>query len=832
MGLRRWMRRSVLLLGVLALAAIMVVAWTLYTQTGARFVLERMTRAAGEGVRYEGLEGSLGGTMRVKLIEVKRPGLYVRIEDFEMDSALIAAIGGRLTIHELRARLVEVRTASTGAAAQMPVSFAAPYAVRLEQGHVGELRLGALGASRDTDLVVRDIFVRGDGDESHWQLDEARAGTEFGSGRVSGRIDTRPPFNLKADAAFEGVAGGRPYKAAVAARGTLKDMEAKFDAELSGDKGTGRLVLAPFDKQPLRALELKAGDVDLAKHGLNLHTRLALDARLAARGNAFAGPVRIVNAEPGPWDRQRLPFVSAAANVTATAERVDLEALEIALAGSGHASGAAHWQRGAAGATLDVAGVDLVQLHGALQKTQMGGRVAMQGDANGQHFDLALKDPRFEIEARVTLAQQKLEVESARVRTGGGVVEASGSLALAAAREFRFEGAAKHFDPAAFVRAPKGDVNLAFNVQGRLSPEISGEAKVEISPSTFSGLAASGHANISADAHRIAAADVDVMLGEARITATGALGREGDTLDATLRTPELAALAKLAGAQASGKLDAEAHLTGTFTEPGLRASIAATRLQVGSMARADELKATLAGTGPAHRLDIQAKLAGDSALRLAFEGGIDRKSKAVAWNGRLETLALAGRGAFALGAPAPLSLSSERVEMGAATLKGEWGEVRFATLLWTPRTLEFAVASPGVQLQNLARSLRLESVPRSSLVIAGDLEVHAAETFEARANVRRVSGDLRVGEPPLPLGLREITLNAEVLQGVRESVAGSGRRAHRHPARRGLGERGARRFRLGACRRRRRSRAGSCWRRSGSRGSRPGSATTRVWAGA
>jgi translocation and assembly module TamB len=765
MGLRRWMRRSTLLLGFLGLVAIAVVAWTLYTQTGARFVLERVARAAGEGVRYEGLEGSLGGTLRVKLIEVKRPGLYARVEDFEMSSALLAAIGGRLTIHDLHARVVEVRTASTSAAAQVPVSFAAPYALRLEQGRVGELRLGALGASRDTDLVVRDIFVRGEGDASHWQLDEARAGTEFGSGRVSGRIDTLAPFNLQVNAAFEGVAAGRPYKAAVVARGTLKDIEAKFDAELSGDKGSGRLVLEPFEKQPLRALELKAGDVDLAKHGLKLRTRLALDARLAAAGGAFSGPVRIDNAEPGPWDRQRLPFVSAAARITATLERVDLEALEIALAGSGRASGRAHWQHGAFGATLDVIDVDLVQLHGALQRTQMGGRVAVEGDAESQRFDLALKDPRFEVEARVALAQQKLDVETARVRTGGGVVEASGSLALAAAREFRFEGAAKHFDPAAFVRAPKGDVNLDFTLQGHLSPEISGEARVDIAPGTFSGLAVSGRVNVAGDAHRVAAADVDVTLGEARITAKGALGREGDALDLALHTPDVSPLANLAGLRASGKLDGEAHLAGTFAEPNLRATIAASKLAVASAAHFDEINATLAGTGPAHRLDIQAKLLGDSALRVAFEGGLDRKAGVVAWNGRLETLALAGRGAFVLAAPVALSASRERVEMGEAALKGEWGEARLATLRWTPGSLDLAFATAGVQLQSLARSLRLESVPRSSLVMAGELQVHAAETFEARANVHRVSGDLRVGEPPVPLGLHDITLKAEVVQG-------------------------------------------------------------------
>src|SRR5690349_3259516 len=136
------MRRVVALFLVLLLVIAGAVAWLLHTQGGARFVLERVARMAGEGVKIEGAEGSLGGTMRIPLIEVNRPGLYARIEDFRMESSLLGAIRGRLLVEDLEARKVEVRTASTGAAAQAPVTFAPPYAFRLEKGRIGELRVG------------------------------------------------------------------------------------------------------------------------------------------------------------------------------------------------------------------------------------------------------------------------------------------------------------------------------------------------------------------------------------------------------------------------------------------------------------------------------------------------------------------------------------------------------------------------------------------------------------------------------------------------------------------------------------------------------------------
>ena len=65
-----------------------------------------------------------------------------------------------------------------------------------------------------------------------------------------------------------------------------------------------------------------------------------------------------------------------------------------------------------------------------------------------------------------------------------------------------------------------------------------------------------------------------------------------------------------------------------------------------------------------------------------------------------------------------------------AMLKGEWGEAHFNLTRWTPRTLDLKGTSAGIQVQNFARSFRFTTVPRSSLVVAADWEVHAAEQFD------------------------------------------------------------------------------------------------------
>ncbi|HEX7465448.1 MAG TPA: translocation/assembly module TamB domain-containing protein, partial [Usitatibacter sp.] len=192
------------------------------------------------------------------------------------------------------------------------------------------------------------------------------------------------------------------------------------------------------------------------------------------------------------------------------------------------------------------------------------------------------------------------------------------------------------------------------------------------------------------------------------------------------------------------------------------------------------MNATLAGTRAAHRLDVDATMPRDTRVRASFQGGLDAKSPALSWNGRVESLAMTGRGAFALVAPATLSLGASKAELGDATLRGEWGEAHLAVTRWTPRALDVKGATSGLQIQNLARSFRLGTVPRSDLVIAGHWDIHSAETFEGTIDVKRVSGDLRLGEPPLPLGLTDLTVHAEASQGrARATVNATGERVGR-----------------------------------------------------
>lgn len=823
----RWVWRAFAALALIVLLAVGFIAWVLTTPEGAKLVLGRVQGMLGEGTRFADVQGRIGGGLRVGTIEVSRPDLYILIDGFEMDTSPFDPLRGRLLVHRLTARSVQVYTASTEEAAKIPVTFEPPYPVKLEEGRLGELRIGALtpearaekdiakrraliAASRRNDLVIKEILLRGEGDKTHWSLAEASADTPYGRGKLAGTLATTAPFALDAKVEAQGRFDERDWRTSLVLKGTLKAIDAAFDADVAGQRATARAAIEPFNQPPMRSLEVKANAVDASRFADGApRTRVDVEAKLAADGQAFAGPVRIANGDPGAWDEKKLPFQSASARVNITPDRVMVTDLSVALVGGGTASGRALVQRGGVEAALRVADVDLHALHHGLQKTRVTGRVDVAGTSDAQRFDIALKDPRFDIAGRAALGKQRLDVETVRIQTGGGAVDAKGRMQLAGTKEFRFEGEARHFDPSAFVQTTAGDLNFRFTAAGTLGDSPAGRLDADILPSKYAGLPASGRIRVAGDASRLASSDVHLLIGDGKLDASGSFGRRGDALDVALSAPNLSVFGSALGTTLAGRLDAKACLTGTFKSPAGRIDLTGANLALPSnvyvreivlrgeagadpdspidatvQARgiavgkdnppqplAEAAAATLKGTRAAHRLELDADMTRESHVKLALQGGLDARSTQPAWNGRIETLALTGPGAFALQSPATLQASAARVELGAATWRGDWGEANLVVTRWTPRTLELKGSSQGIQIQNLARSLKLGDVPRSTLVVAADWNILGAETFDGTVSLRRVSGDLRLGEPPLPLGLRELELRLDAQRGRAHVVA-------------------------------------------------------------
>ena len=811
---------AIVVIGVLAIA----VAWIITTSGGASLVLERAASSLGQGAKVSGVEGSLSGVLRIKSIDITRPDLVVRVRDVELERASGGPWFGRVVFRTFNAASVEVRTASTGAAARVPVAFHAPYPLRVESGRVGELRLGAIvkEGTPPPDLVLREVRVSGEGDERAWKLDAASAQTPWGNVNVAGTVATKPPFAVNLSGDLVGERGELRYRVAARLGGTLERIEAKFDGQERDLHATGTAILEPFAALPLRALKLTTRDVDLSKFADVPQTRLAIEAALEPAGKGFGGPVRIVNAQPGPIDRGRVPVASAHGRVLLTREggvnHVEVSDAQLALAGGGSAQGRARWRPGKVEAQWRLADVDPAQWHTRLRPTRVSGTLSAVGEGDSQRFEVALSDPRFAIEGAATLKASRLDVQSARVKHASGVVEGKGFIALAQRRDFRFEGRAQHFDPSVFVNDLKGDLNFDFVASGALEPALSGELRLELAQSRLSDLPATGTIRLAGDARRISSADVRVALGDTRVQAKGAFGRPGDAMDLSVHSPNLATLAKPLGLALAGKVDAKGTVTGTFAAPGGRFEVTGSNvampggfyaaalsgrgdissdaqgrvdasLEAKSLTRrsgdavrklADRATLEVHGTRAAHRATVTGAFSREAEFNAAFEGGLDPREPRLVWKGRILSVALTGPSAFSLAAPATLVAAVDRIEVGDARLKAAWGEAHFATTRWTPALIELRGSSPGIAVRNAARALRLTTVPRGNLAVAAEWDIRAAQTVDGFISVTRTSGDLRIGDPPQPLGLDDLKLRVESRLGkARATVALQGQRIGR-----------------------------------------------------
>ena len=732
------MRRALRYLVYTVLGLAVLVAGTIYwiagTQRGAEFVIGKLQELLGTATKIEGVEGAIGGQLRIRLFEVVRPELVIRIEDLETDISPVYT--GRLTVNRFHARSVEVRTSPAShpqAAQASPPQFVPPFPVRLGDGGVGTFTYGAIG-SHDKDVILTDVVLRGEGDAARWTIAEARAGTPYGKVKLSGSIAAVEPFGLDAGADFDGEVQQQPAHATAKATGTLRAIEVKVEAAAAGARASAKTTIQPFAAPVVGSIAVDAGGVDLARWIASMpSTRLTLQAKLTPRDGGIAGSLHLANAEPGPWDARRLPLVSASTQLAVANGGVDLSAIDVKLP-AGSVRGTMHVGSAGAQADLHIEGVDLATLHGGLRNTQLAGKLAIAGDSNAQQFEVALEDPRFALEGRATLAAKRIEVQSATVRAGGGTVSATGAAALAGKKDFHVEGEARDFDPSAFSKAPGGSLNFAFAANGVLGDAPAGEVKVDIKPGTYSGLATSGHVRVAGDAHRIASADADVSWGEARLTVKGSLGRAGDAMDVTLHAPDLAKLAKPFGASASGSLDSHVKLAGPFETCSVD-------------------------------VDAQAAMDPKRTAKVSVRGAIARKGDAFAWAGRVEALSVTGPGAFTLVAPATLAIARDDVDLGDATVRGDWGEAHLEVTRWAKGAFELKGSAPSVNVKNVARTLDLEEPARMNLVFSAGWNLRAAETIEGTVTVKRESGDVFAGDPELPMGLSEAALAVEISRG-------------------------------------------------------------------
>lgn len=715
--------------------------------------------------------------------------------------------------------------AALPASLELPLAIALD-SLRVDRLLVGTLEHGQ---ATDPDLELTSIVGALTSDGRHHRFTGLRSSAAFGQISADGEIDGRRPYPLQARAQLATRQMDQAYLIEADATGELAKLDIKARAEGAGMDGEAALDLTPFASLPLKALKLQLRNADPARFHpdapkalLDIQADLTPSAPQPAAGGSVsvndwvvAGPIRILNRRSASHDAGGLPVESLAAELRWAQGELAASGLDLRLPGGGRMTGSLRWRapvvQGPAGsdgsvegfgqldAALKLSDVDARRLDKRAVSTRISGPLTATADAATQSISADLSDPQLALRFKASHRDGVIQVEQLSASARAARLQASGRVAVAGEGSFDVRGELFHFDPHAFVStAPTADLNSRFKASGRRSPRLAGRLQFELDPSRLDGKALSGHGDVALDGPRLSAANVSLDLAGNHLKAQGAFGRVGDALAVHADAPALAAL----GHGLGGRLTLDGVLRGSLSQPAGEFELAGSHLsaagfrvdEVGSRARLEEGKdgatqlqlrlvglysakdaepmlrrATLdvAGRRSANTMHLSADGRGGQSASLALAGVLGETPAGVPdWHGRLESFSLRGGYTLDLLAPATLTLSTERVSLGRAELRGGGGGIyRFEETRWESRHLLAKGSARGVQVGLILDPATREVKPRGdSLYMGAEWDLDLGEQLNGLLRVYREKGDvILIGDAPVRLGLDDLQLTVSAL---------------------------------------------------------------------
>lgn len=630
-----WLWLSLALaLGLLVGAGAAVTAWLWQSTAGLKALIALADRALPARLSVQQASGSLAEgfgfdelVYASAEVTVRIERLRARLDDFALGTSVSAL---RFDFGELLAErvTVQVRPKDTPSTT-LPASIASPVRVSAQRLAVGAFEYRSAAAPAPAQFVLRSIDTQAAIGPDGYRITGGHV--TFGpeqapmQAQLSGQLGGAPPFVLDARGRLTGSLRERALQADVQASGSLVDLllaaevreqPAATGAKTAGDAPRGRLTarIASFDAPTLRELTADLANIDPAAWVAGAPTaRLAVRAELkpqAGTGFTVGGPVAVDNLEPGPFDRQRIPVRRARAQVTASANALAITDIAADLV-RGSARGRFDIdpsQPDAWRAQVAFSGVDPATLHGRLRPFTLDGRAEVV-HANGDTAITGQARNRdgLPLQATVDLraSAQRVRIDAAQLALGRGSASVRGEVQLAGARTARIAGSVVELDPSLLVAGVDARLTGSFEADGVLAPRPAGSANFALTDSQVFGRPLAGRGVLTLAADESLDVEATLSMRSARLQARGGLGAPGRTLALELIAPEVAEL----GLPLSGRVMANARLSGAWRTPSIDAQVEAAALRSGDH-RIGELQAVASyGGGADGSLALQASVA-------------------------------------------------------------------------------------------------------------------------------------------------------------------------------------------------------------------------------
>lgn len=756
------------------------------TDTGFRWLGDAAVFLSGGRLAVEGVDGHVGVPIRIEKFIFTSDTKRVTLEQIRLEWQPRALLQRRLDIGLLAAQTVRVEILKPDPTPPtLPASLRLPVDMHVAAWDVAHLAVVDAGSTLD----FKNLHGRIDDDGDRYRFTGMTATTPWAD--VGGRfeLDKDTPFKLQGrfDAARRDPI---PIGAALDVQGRLAAIVFRFDAQAKNMTMMASGEAAPFARVRLPRLLVAGQGIDPRLFAAGAPSAdLAFSGVFEGQpGERLLGSFSLSNRLAGRLDQDRLPLANLTGAVVGDSVRADFSSLVIDLGAAGQLNGSGQWRNGRLSVNLDSPRLNLAGLHRQLVATRLKTVLRLDGDAMRQTLTADVGESCGQGHFTLTHADAVLRLESASFTGQAGRLTAEGALHLDATRAFSAAFDATQINPARFGKFPRGRLNARGQASGALLSTPRVQAQFSLPPGDLEGRPVSGQGQLRYENRHLVDADIDLDLAGNRAKLKGAYGRAGDRLVWDVDAPALARLnLGLAGrltsrGSASGdparlEVDAQLAASGLHLPGGIAAESLDLRMNMQAAdsgifngqldasgvqlagQHLDTLRAILQGRRNAHTLTLDARL---PAWRLTanLAGGLDANQ---VWHGQLNQAEVQGDWPTKLVAPAHLLLSSERQQVNDLALTVAGGRLtverfdRQGAHLASRGTLANLPLAPALAL--------LETAPpfTTDLRVNGDWDLRAGESLDGRLQLRRQSGDVRLTDPALAMGLTALTLDVDAV---------------------------------------------------------------------
>ncbi|MEQ1590854.1 MAG: translocation/assembly module TamB domain-containing protein [Thiobacillaceae bacterium] len=776
------MKRIVWGLAVL-LALLAVVLWLTFTRSGFHWLAESMTYLNLDQLVIEGVDGHLGMPIRIQKLVFTTDKQRVTLNHLRFEWQPRALLQRRLNINLLAAQTLRVEILKKDLMPPtLPASLRLPVDIRVATWDVAQLDVVSAGQT----LSFHALHGRLDGMGERYSMSAATT-TPWADMTGQVALDKDAPFKLQGRFVATRSAP-MPVQATLDLSGRLAAVSFKIDSQAQAMKFLATGIAAPFARVRLPQVLIAGQGIDPKQFSARApHAELAFSGVFEGQpGERLLGTFSLSNALAGRLDQDRLPLANLTGAAVGDAAHADFSALSIDFGEAGQFTGNGQWRDGRMAANLSSARLNLAGIHRNLYPTRMRAALQLAGDAARQTLAADVSETWGQGRLSLSHADTIVRLEEASFSGQVGRVTASGSLGLDASRAFTAVFYAAGINPARFGKFPDARLNARGQVSGALAPTLRLQTQFTLPPGELEGRPVKGQGRLRYEDRHLTDADIDLDLAGNRARLKGAYGRLGDRVVWDINAPALARL----NLGLAGRLTSTGSASGEPRQPQIDAQIDASGLRlpgdiaVESLNLKTFLQATatgmlngqmeargvqwagqvinsarisVQGRRHAHTLALDVRVP-DWRVTASLAGGLDPQQ---VWRGQLNQAEAQGAWPMTLIAPATLLLARDQQQVSNLALTLAGGQLNVAQLNRQGAHLATRGSLNNLPLAPLLSLLEKRPPLLTDLRVNGDWNLHLGDKLDGQARLVRQSGDVRLTDPAMNLGLTTLALHMQ-----------------------------------------------------------------------